>query len=210
MGKFNSILADIERVNDIDKKPIPEKMFKLTEEIGEFATELGKLIGMTHKPYDEKHFIEESADALQCLLSVMLQACKIKGIDFEVILDAIPEKNKKWEVMCKKYTRDNVQTKISDAEQKVLNEVKSFSESQERMKLGKPTIDDLKLFYPIGTKFNSLFGYIDIVINGSLNVDTYLIDQQKCVFVLTKSGYRQIYDGVVWAQIIVERPNLVQ
>lgn len=102
---FSQIITDIERVNDIDTKTIPEKVFKFNEEFGEFITELGKSIGMTHKVYDEPHLIEESADALTVIISIILISCKLRNIPFQKVLEAMPEKIKKWETMCQKYTR---------------------------------------------------------------------------------------------------------
>jgi NTP pyrophosphatase (non-canonical NTP hydrolase) len=103
---FSRILNDIDRVNDLDSKSIPEKVLKFNEEFGEFTQELGKLIGMTHKVYDEEHFIEESADSLQVLISIQLAACKLKGIPYDKVLYALLEKNKKWEAKLSEYTRD--------------------------------------------------------------------------------------------------------
>lgn len=110
MNKFDKILEDISKVNALDTKTIPEKVLKFNEEFGEFSQELIKLLGFTHKPYDESHFIEESADCLQVLLSIQLAACKLKGIPFNKILEALLEKNKKWEAKSKEYTRDVINT----------------------------------------------------------------------------------------------------
>lgn len=107
MNKFKKIIADIERLNGLDSKSIPEKFMKFDEEFGEFATETIKLLGFTYKPFDEEHFIEEAADALQTILSIQLSACRLKGIDFERVLDMILEKDKKWEAKMTEYTRDN-------------------------------------------------------------------------------------------------------
>lgn len=105
--KFTEVIEDIKRLNDIDTKSIPEKVLKFNEEFGEFSQELIKLLGFTHKVFDEEHFVEESADSLQVILSIQLAACKIKGIDFNRVLDKVLEKNKKWEAKSKEYTRDN-------------------------------------------------------------------------------------------------------
>jgi len=103
---FDQVIHDIKRVNKLDTKSIPEKVLKFNEEFGEFSTELIKLLGITYKPYDEEHFIEESADALQVQLSIQLAACELKGIDFNRVLEALLIKNKKWEAMSPKYTRN--------------------------------------------------------------------------------------------------------
>jgi hypothetical protein len=76
---FSKILADVERVNNLDTKSIPEKVLK---------------------------FIEESADSLQVLISLQLAACKLKGIPYEKVLYALLEKNMKWEAKLSEYTRD--------------------------------------------------------------------------------------------------------
>jgi hypothetical protein len=75
---FNKIVEDIERLNDLDSKSITEKVLKFNEEFGEFSQELIKLLGFTHKPFDEEHFVEEAADSLQVLLSIQLMSCKVK------------------------------------------------------------------------------------------------------------------------------------
>lgn len=103
---FGQILQDVSRMNRIDTKTISEKVLKFNEEFGEFSQELIKLLGFTHKPYDEEHFIEEAADSLQVLLSIQLAACELKGIEFYRVLVALLEKNKKWEAKSKEYTRD--------------------------------------------------------------------------------------------------------
>lgn len=105
-NKFKQVIDDIERLNGLDSKSILEKVLKFNEEYGEFSQELIKVLGFTHKPYDEEHFIEEAADSLQVLLSIQLASCMLKGIDFEIVLDKLLEKNKKWEEKMKEYTRD--------------------------------------------------------------------------------------------------------
>jgi len=105
---FNKIVEDIERLNDLDSKSITEKVLKFNEEFGEFSQELIKLLGFTHKPFDEEHFVEEAADSLQVLLSIQLMSCKVKGIDFERVLNKLHEKNEKWEAKMSEYTRDNL------------------------------------------------------------------------------------------------------
>lgn len=105
--KFKEVVEDIERLNGLDSKSILEKVLKFNEEFGEFSQELIKVLGFTHKPYDEEHLIEESADSLQVHLSIILAVCKLKGIKFERVLDKLLEKDKKWEAKMKEYTRDN-------------------------------------------------------------------------------------------------------
>ena len=102
---FYNVIEDIKRVNKVDTKTIPEKVLKFNEEFGEFSAEAIKALGITHKPYDEEHLIEEAADALQVLLSIILALFKLKGIKFTKVLAKIIEKNKKWEAKCKEHTR---------------------------------------------------------------------------------------------------------
>lgn len=104
--KFKILIEDVDRINNIDEKSIPERVMKFNEEFGEYITEAIKLLGFTYKPFDREHFIEESADSLQTMLSVQLAACKLAGVDFQEILDKMPEKNRKWEDKVKQYTRD--------------------------------------------------------------------------------------------------------
>ena len=58
---MNKMLEDIKRISLLENKAVLERVLKLNEEVGEFATEIGKMIGFTHKPYDEEHLIEEGA-----------------------------------------------------------------------------------------------------------------------------------------------------
>jgi NTP pyrophosphatase (non-canonical NTP hydrolase) len=102
---FSTIVEDIARINKIDRRTVTERFVKYNEEFGEFSAEVVKMIGMTQKPYDELHLIEESADALQCLISLILHVCEEKSIDFNLVLNTILEKDKKWEAKIKEYTR---------------------------------------------------------------------------------------------------------
>lgn len=94
---MNKMLEDIKRISLLENKGILERVLKFNEEFGEFATEIGKLIGFTHKPYDEEHLIEEGADALVVLFSIILKLCEEKDIDFQRFIDAIETKNAIWE-----------------------------------------------------------------------------------------------------------------
>ena len=108
-NKLENLINDIARINEVDNKSIPERVMKYNEEFGEFMTEAIKLLGFTYKPFDREHFVEEAADSLQSLLSVQLAACKKAGVDFQEVLDKMPEKNRKWEEKVKQYTRNNEQ-----------------------------------------------------------------------------------------------------
>ena len=93
---FGLIVEEIQELNLLDKKTIPQRVLKFNEEFGEFCAEICKTEGITHKPYDEAHLKEEMADALQCQLSLSLDMCKAKGIQFSEILEMIIIKNQKW------------------------------------------------------------------------------------------------------------------
>lgn len=105
---FDEIIKEIKELNDLDNKSISERVLKFNEEFGEFSAELCKVVGITHKPYDEEHLIEEAADALQCQLSLILGVCKIMKIDFNDILEAILIKNNKWRSKIPEYTNSNI------------------------------------------------------------------------------------------------------
>lgn len=100
---FSTIVEDIKRINGLDGRELGTRFIKYNEEFGEFSAEVIKMLGSTQKPYDEEHLIEESADALQCLISIQLDVCEKKGIDFMLVLKAILEKDKKWEAMISQY-----------------------------------------------------------------------------------------------------------
>ena len=104
---FDEIIKEIKELNDLDNKSISERVLKFNEEFGEFSAELCKVVGITHKPYDEEHLIEEAADALQCQLSLILDICNIMNIDFNNILEEILIKNSKWRVKIPEYTNKN-------------------------------------------------------------------------------------------------------
>lgn len=127
---FGLILQDISRLNRVDTKTISEKVLKFNEEFGEFSQELIKVLGFTHKPYDEEHFVEEAADSLQVLLSIQLAACELKGISYIRVLEALLEKNKKWEAKSKEYTR-NTDSELKNSFERVLADLKNNGFSDE-------------------------------------------------------------------------------
>lgn len=103
---ITSIINEIEDLNALDGKSIGERFIKYGEEFGEFSAEVAKAVGITQKPYDQDHLIEEAADTLQCLLSIMLDVCEHKQINFWEILHKIPEKNQKWRSKIPQYTKN--------------------------------------------------------------------------------------------------------
>lgn len=89
-------LQEIQELNHLDNKTTLQRLLKFNEEFGEFAAELGKLEGITHKEYNVEHLVEEMADSLQCHFSLMLDICERENIDFLNIIKTIKFKNQKW------------------------------------------------------------------------------------------------------------------
>jgi len=108
--ELEKILNEISELNHLDGKKFLERFLKYNEEYGEFSAEVCKLIGITQKPYDEDHLIEEMADAIQNQFSVYLNVCEIGKFSIEEVFKKIIVKNQKWRECYPKYT--NKQTKI--------------------------------------------------------------------------------------------------
>lgn len=102
---FSDLIKEIEELNELDNKSIAEIALKFNEEFGEFSAELCKVIGISHKPYDRDHLLEEAADSLQCHLSVILRTCKSLNIEFIDILKTMSIKNEKWRSKIPLYTK---------------------------------------------------------------------------------------------------------
>lgn len=103
---IENILKEIDELNQIENKTIPEKFIKQVEEEGEFAAEVIKMLGLSHKEYDKEHLIEEMADALQVKFSLYLSICEKTGITMDEIFTKIVEKNKKWRTKLPEYTKN--------------------------------------------------------------------------------------------------------
>lgn len=103
---ITNIIEEIQQLNGLDGKTIPERIIKFNEEFGEFNAELGKFIGITHKPYDKPHLVEEMADAMQNLYSIYLAVCEEAEIDFVDVIKEIEKKNKKWREKAPQYTKN--------------------------------------------------------------------------------------------------------
>ena len=104
MNIFENVVNEITRINSLEIRSIDGKIVKFNEEFGEFCAEIIKAEGLTPKPYNREHLIEEAADSLQMLISIQLDVCKKMDIKFDEVLDAILVKNVKWENNIKKYT----------------------------------------------------------------------------------------------------------
>lgn len=102
-----STLCEISSLNNKDNKALTERIVKFNEEFGEYNAEVCKLIGISHKPYDKEHLLEESADFLQNTFSVLIETCKHAGFTMEDVFENIKVKNKKWKEKIPLYTRNN-------------------------------------------------------------------------------------------------------
>ena len=101
--ELEKILNEISELNHLDGKKFLERFLKYNEEYGEFSAEVCKLIGITQKPYDEAHLIEEMADAIQNQFSVYLNVCEIANFSIEEVFKQIIVKNQKWRECYPKY-----------------------------------------------------------------------------------------------------------
>lgn len=102
------LLKEIKELNSLECKTIPEKFVKQVEEDGEFAAEVIKMLGLSHKPFDCEHLLEEMADSLQVKLSTYLAICDRTGITMDNVFAKIIEKNQKWREKMKEYTINNL------------------------------------------------------------------------------------------------------
>lgn len=101
---FDVAVEDVRRINSLEPKNLERKIIKFNEEFGELNAEIIKLLGYTYKPYDKAHLIEELADTLQCLLSMMADIEEKADITIEKdILPALLKKNQKWESKIQEY-----------------------------------------------------------------------------------------------------------
>lgn len=101
------ILKEIQELNHLDGKNLLERMLKFNEEYGEFAAEVCKMQGISHKPFDQPHLKEEMADAMQNLFSVYLEICELQGFNMNDIFAEVLVKNKKWREKAPLYTKNN-------------------------------------------------------------------------------------------------------
>lgn len=101
---INTILQEISEINSLENKTIAEKFLKQIEEDGELAAEVLKMIGLSYKPFNREHLIEEMADSLQVKFSTFLAICDKTDITMEDVLTKIREKNEKWRSKISEYT----------------------------------------------------------------------------------------------------------
>lgn len=99
------IIEEISRISLLENKSIPERIVKFNEEFGEFCAEVIKSIGFTYKSFNKTNLTEEAADALQVLLSIILQTFKEHNIPFSALIEALKEKAIKWETKIPEYTK---------------------------------------------------------------------------------------------------------
>lgn len=105
LSLIHNIIDEIEELNSLDNKSIPQRVLKFNEEFGELCAELCKIEGITHKPYDENNLREEMSDSLQCQISLILDVCKARGFSFTEVLETILIKNKKWRSKIPEYKK---------------------------------------------------------------------------------------------------------
>lgn len=101
---MNEIINEIRSIVTLENKSLPEKVLKFNEEFGEFSAEVVKLLGLTHKPYDRNHLVEEMSDVLQVLISIYVDIETKTDITVDEVISNIPNKNKKWMEVMSKYT----------------------------------------------------------------------------------------------------------
>ena len=89
-------LEDIKRIDQMDYKSLEKAMCKFHEEVGEFAREVNKSIGMkTHNETESQvrdNILEEMADTFQNLLLVASRF----GFSIDDIENEIMRKNEVW------------------------------------------------------------------------------------------------------------------
>lgn len=101
--EFKTVVEDIRRINQKEPKKLEHKILKLNEEYGEMNAEVIKLLGYTYKSYDKQDLIDELADTLQCLISVIVDIEEKADFTMEDVLAAVSKKNQKWESRIKEY-----------------------------------------------------------------------------------------------------------
>ena len=104
---MEKVIKQIRHLVHLENKSLAEKIVKFNEEFGEFCAEVVKYLGLSHKPYDRDHLVEEAADSLQVLLSIFIQIENETDITVDEIMATIPEKNEKWLSKISQYTKND-------------------------------------------------------------------------------------------------------
>lgn len=93
---MKKLFEDVKELNKLDKASHAERLGKLTEEVGELATEINKITGRkSHSNTNDeiqKEIIQEAADVIQNVFSI------VEGfnITYEDIVESMKLKNIKW------------------------------------------------------------------------------------------------------------------
>lgn len=94
--KMNKIFDEIGILEIKSHSSTSLHLCKLTEEIGELATEINKLNGIKkhneHYVTTRKNIIEESADSIQCIFAILNNL----NISYEELKEILVQKNNKW------------------------------------------------------------------------------------------------------------------
>lgn len=94
---MKEIYEEIQRLNVTDPASPQDRLVKTFEEVGELAQAVGKDIGRKiHSESKEDiraNILEEGADTIQCVISVL----DSYDISFEELCEAMTNKNGKWE-----------------------------------------------------------------------------------------------------------------
>ena len=93
---MRDLYDEVGELNDLLPKTPTERLGKLTEEVGELATEINKTNGMKVHSNTKEEIIEEitkeGADVIQNAFSIL----KSFGIEYDDVVAAMEKKNDKW------------------------------------------------------------------------------------------------------------------
>ena len=99
MGKMKDQFDEVARLVDVDAKAngatIPLHMSKLLEEVGEFAQEVNKNLGIKRKKSNDTpavitdNIAQEAADVIQ----IMIGICHLNGVTYSHLMDQLKKKN---------------------------------------------------------------------------------------------------------------------
>lgn len=103
-------LNNVIKLSRLEPKSVSVKFMKFNEEFGEFAAEVIKAMGYTHKHYDKDHLVEEAVDTVQVLVSILVSLFDELDIDVDQFLSKVTEKNEKWERVMNEYSGKNLIT----------------------------------------------------------------------------------------------------